>query len=220
MTGPRLVPIAWASLLLVCTLSANAALVDRGSGLIFDSDRNLTWLQDANAGAGSQYDDGFSTTDGFMTWASAVAWAANLSYGGYDDWRLPATLVSDATCAIAGPSFGTNCTGSELGHMYYTELGGTVHDPVGPHPPPGPGPFVNLQGDGYWSGTTFDATNAYVLNFGFSGAQAGDSKTLGYYAWAVRDGDVTVVPAPSTAWLLGTALLAGANRARRRASTS
>lgn len=192
-----------------------AALIDRGQGLIFDSDRNITWLQDANAGAGSVYDDGFSNTDGFMTWASAVAWAQDLSYGGYDDWRLPATVVPDNTCATPQPAFGVNCTGSELGHMYYTELGGTVQNPIGPHAPPGPGPFLNLQGDGYWSGTAFDATNAYVMNFGFSGAQAADNKTLGYYAWAVRDGDVAVVPAPATLWLLGTAVLAAVARSRR-----
>lgn len=37
--------------------SAQASLYDRGGGLIFDSDRNITWLQNANQGAGSIYDD-------------------------------------------------------------------------------------------------------------------------------------------------------------------
>jgi hypothetical protein len=155
-----------------------------------------------------------------MTWQSAVNWADALSYFDsvravtYTDWRLPSTLAPDATCGTPGPAFGTNCTGSELGHLYYTELGGTVHDPIGPHPAPGPGPFTNLQGDGYWSGTSFDATNAYVLNFGFSGAQAADNKTLGYYALAVREGDV--VPLPGAAWLFGTGLLGVIGWARRR----
>ncbi|CAA9891115.1 conserved hypothetical protein [Candidatus Methylobacter favarea] len=28
--------------------SANSALIDRGNGMIYDSDQDLTWLQDAN----------------------------------------------------------------------------------------------------------------------------------------------------------------------------
>ncbi len=199
-------------LLSVVCGSASAALIDRGGGLIYDNDRNITWLANANFGAGSGFDDGFSNTDGLMTWQSAVNWAADLSYFDnvrnvtYTDWRLPSTPAPDNTCKTPQPAFGTGCTGSELGHMYNAELAGTVTDPATPTGAPPSGPFSNLQGDGYWSGTSFDATNAYVLNLGFSGQQAADNKTLGYYAWAVRDGDVSAVPAPGAAWLLGTAL--------------
>lgn len=209
------------------TMAANAALVDRGGGLIYDDDRDITWLSNANYGAGSVYDDGFLTTDGAMTWQSAVSWAANLSY--YDsvrdftftDWRLPATPPPpDNGCTIPPISGGTGCTASELGHMYYGELGGTFVNPAVPSSVPGPGPFTNLQADGYWSGTEFDATFAWVLNFGFSGQQAADQKILGYYAWAVRDGDVAAIPAPGAAWLLGTGLLALIGRARRRLPSS
>ena len=50
---------------LVLSTSANAALVERLGGLAYyDTDANLTWLADANAGAGSVFDDGSSTTDG------------------------------------------------------------------------------------------------------------------------------------------------------------
>lgn len=47
--------------------AAQAALIDRGGGLIYDTDLNITWLQNANYGAGSTYDDignWGSTTDG------------------------------------------------------------------------------------------------------------------------------------------------------------
>ncbi len=209
--------ITWGCIALGFAVAANAALLDRGGGLIYDSDRNVTWLANANLGAGSAYDDGFLNNDGLMTWQSAVAWATGLSYGGYDDWRLPNTAVPDATCSMVPPAaFGVNCTGSELGHLYNTELGGTVLNPVGPTPAPGPGPFTNILADGYWSGTAYDATFAYVVNFGFSGQQAADNKTLGYGAWAVRDGDVGVVPAPAALWLFGTALIGLAGRLRRR----
>ncbi len=34
------------------TGAAQATLIDRGSGLIYDDELNITWLQDANYGAG------------------------------------------------------------------------------------------------------------------------------------------------------------------------
>ena len=49
--------------------TVNAELHDRGGGLIYDDVLNITWLQDANYGAGSIYDNGDSITDGRMTWA-------------------------------------------------------------------------------------------------------------------------------------------------------
>jgi len=209
--------------LALLSASAEAALVDRGGGLIYDSDRNITWLSNANYGAGSSFDDGFSNSDGAMSWQNAVAWAADLSYYDsvrdvtYTDWRLPTTPQPDANCSQqeGGGQFsaGTNCLNSELGHMYYTELGGgisanlldpaTIADSSDPDLPL----FTNIQSDGYWSGTEFDATFAWVLNFGFNGAQAADQKVLGYYGWAVRDGDVAAVPAPGAAWLLATGVV-------------
>ena len=38
------------------TLSANAALYDRGNGLIYDDVLDITWLQDANHAKTSGYD--------------------------------------------------------------------------------------------------------------------------------------------------------------------
>jgi hypothetical protein len=210
--------IAW-------SVAAQAALIDRGGGLIYDSDRDITWLADANAGAGSAFDDGFLATDGLMTWQSAVDWAAGFSYFDsernvtLDDWRLPTTVQPDPACSQqeGGGQFsaGANCTGSELGHLFYVELGGTAMNPISGSADPDLALFANVHDDGYWSQTQFDATFAWVLNYGY-GLQAADQKVLGYYAWAVRDGDVAVVPVPGAAWLLGVAALAVAARARRR----
>ena len=37
--------------------------------------------------------------DGQMYWDDAVAWADQLEFGGYSDWRLPATVFPDNTCS-------------------------------------------------------------------------------------------------------------------------
>lgn len=41
-------------------------------------------------------------------------------------------------------------------------------------------------------------------------------KTNEYFAWAVRDGDVAVVPIPGAIWLFGTGLMGLAGTARRK----
>ena len=54
------------ALTLAVSTTANAALVDRGGGLIYDDVLNVTWLQNANAALGSSYDNIDGT--GRMIW--------------------------------------------------------------------------------------------------------------------------------------------------------
>ena len=61
-------------------LSANAALIDRGGGMIYDDQLKITWLQNANYAKTNSHD-----SDGKMNWYEARTWAANLSYDGYND---------------------------------------------------------------------------------------------------------------------------------------
>src|SRR3989304_2100477 len=102
---------------------AGATLIDRGGGLIYDDDLDITWLQDANYAKTSGYDG-----DGRMPWKNATTWAETLVYGGFDDWRLPITLQPDPSCGYQSGSisYGPSCTGSEMGHMFYDELGGSA----------------------------------------------------------------------------------------------
>ncbi|MBI3570923.1 MAG: DUF1566 domain-containing protein [Gammaproteobacteria bacterium] len=81
---------------------ANAALVSRLSGqAVFDTDRNITWLTDANLAASNTF--GVSgISGGAMNWYKAQDWIAAMnaaSYLGFNDWRLPTTLQPDATCS-------------------------------------------------------------------------------------------------------------------------
>ncbi len=98
--------------------SAELVEYDWAPGLVYDTDFDITWLKDANYAYTTGYD-----SDGKMTWDEAVAWAGGLEYesGGvvYDEWRLPSALNQDGS----GPDTGYNVIESEMGHLYYTELG-------------------------------------------------------------------------------------------------
>lgn len=187
------VTAAGASALLIAG-AAQAALQDRdldGDTVVdafYDTDLDITWLRNADV-------------NGLMGWWTAVAWADGYSFAGYEDWRLP---TSD-TCAEY------NCTGSEMGHLWYLELG----NPAG-GPPNNLGSFQNWQYDRYWSGTEYAPIPGYAWGFyTYYGLQFATSKGFAYYAMAVRDGDVAVVPEPAT-YVLVLAGLTGLALARRR----
>jgi hypothetical protein len=196
---------------------ANAALFDRGGGLIYDDVLDITWLQDASYGAGSAYDDGSNTTDGFMTWNNAVAWADQLEYQGYKDWRLPTTVDGPYVFGYDGTTTGGyNITSSEMGYMYYVNLGNLGYIATdGTNPQPGwgltnTGPFNNLQPNLYWSGTEYGSSpgDAWVFYL-YNGSQSNVYKDGGIYqcAWAVRPGDSAPVPVPPAVYLLGSGLI-------------
>lgn len=198
---------------------ANAALVDRGGGLVYDSDLDITWLKDANYA----YTSGSKGNFGFMTWSEAVDWVGNLSYfdtatgQNITGWRLPTTQVSDTSCSYAD-STGWPCSGSEMGHLFNAELGaGSAGDPNAP---------INQvfqhadSTDYYWSSTlcqSMYSDTAYSYNFG-AGYQVCNFFSSGYsLVWAVHDGDVGAsnlhpiennnsVPEPSAWQLIGIAL--------------
>jgi len=215
--------------------AAQATLVDRGGGLIYDTDLNVTWLKNAKAAFGSTYDSADGSTDGAMTWQNAMDWAANLSYYDsirdvtYSDWRLPTTIDTGAPgCDYAngGTDCGYNSVGSEMSHLYYSELGNQAYySPDGTFQP-GYGaynlePFTNFQHSMmFWSGTEYAPDTNYAWDFGTAdGHQVYDGKIYSLYAMAVRPGDVGIaaVPEPETyAMLLAGLMMVGAAVRRRR----
>jgi hypothetical protein len=62
-------------------------LIDRGLGLIYDVERNVTWLKDANYAKTTG-----RTPDGQLLWDDAMSWIASLEYCGIAGWRLPTAL--------------------------------------------------------------------------------------------------------------------------------
>jgi|PlaIllAssembly_1097288.scaffolds.fasta_scaffold140489_2 hypothetical protein len=191
----------------------------------FDTDLNVTWLADANYAQTSGYDP-----TGEMAWSQATLWAANLSFTDgvnvYDDWRLPATLEPDPTCNGPGTSSGYYCTGSELGHLFYVELGGQAAQDINAVHNANYDLFLNIQSTSYWSATeqlpnVFVPGTAPAYLFRHDGLQmALPKENYAFYAWAVSPGDVANVPEPAT-WLMvlsGLALLYSAGKRKRLGS--
>lgn len=170
---------------------AHATLIELGTDdqnnkLIYDDDYDITW---------------YDCNDYLGNWWGASAWvdALSVNYDGisYDDWRLPSAYNPDGT----GPDWGYDVTGSEMGHLYYTELGNTAGSFTNP------GPFDNLFGIYWLSETSEMSASIFYIS---SGLQWGDVKYEGpLSALAVCPGRVGAVPVPEpgTVTLVGIGLL-------------
>ncbi len=167
---------------------AQASLFDRGNGLIYDDYSKITWTANANIA-------------GLLSWADANVWAANLVLGGYSDWRLPATIPEN---------LGYNQSGSEMGHLFYTDLGVTAGNSITSSTSSNYALFSNAQGRTYWTGTEYTLDPSQAWDFStVDGNQdpSNKNKPEGHFAWAVRFGDIVAVPVPGAVWLFGSGLL-------------
>jgi hypothetical protein len=212
------------SLLTVLGLSisgvSQASLTDRGGGMIYDDVLDITWLQDANYAKTSGYD-----ADGRMSWAEANEWVSSLRYGGYNDWRLPGVAPVNGSFFDYGFAYdgskdeGYNISNiySELGYMFYENLGNNgKFDNAGieigcttrSYCLTNTGLFDNFVSFAYRAETEYSSNpdNAWILTT-FSGYQISSEKDRLFYAWAVRSGDIAVVPVPAAVWLMGSGLI-------------
>jgi hypothetical protein len=241
MNGLKQMSLALATAGVLTSGIAQAALHDRGGGLLYDDVLNVTWLQDANYAKTSGYD-----ADGMMNWTAAKTWASSLNISRFageslTGWRLPtrAPVAADWNYDFSydgSTDWGYNITSphSELSYMYYVNLGlkGYYSSSGAEQPDYGifrngttggqanVGLVKNLQSSVYWIGTA-DAPNPannawlFATSGGYQGANVEPNE---FYAWAVRPGDVAAaVPEPETyAMLLAGLGLLGVGAKRRR----
>jgi len=160
--------------------------------LFYDSYFDITWY------------DYTHTPD---IWANQKDWADALSVtfgtNTYTDWRLPSAWNQDGS----GLCQGYYCTDSEMGHLYYVDIGseGAV-----PYPVYGTSDFQNLPDVEGWPddpGNIWFGDATMRFNW-YWGGQYSSTHDQSWGAIAVRNG-LAVVPEPisSTLFIVGGATL-------------
>lgn len=177
--------------LCLLSVSASGALIGRSPATLngtdyqayYDDVLDVTWVADASLAQTSGFD-----ADGLMAWPAAFAnWPASLNNGSYlgvNDWRLPGV--------------------AEYGAMYSQNQVTTGS----------PSPFSNMQA-AYWSSTAYRCLLVQFCTGGYGQQQSFDFSTgaaeqplpdTELSVWAVRSGDIAVVPIPAAVWLFSAAL--------------
>jgi hypothetical protein len=148
-----------AALLCAAPPPAQAALVDRGAGLVYDSQADLTWLAAP------------ALLPGPMNWLDAATFASNFVHAGGADWLLPDTPFFDSGCAAG---VGMGCVDSDMGRLFHQLLGGhageSVFDTTGDSADEiaGVAMMPALANDWFWSWQVGDdgANSAFAFHFG------------------------------------------------------
>ncbi len=219
------------------------AQYDDGSGtktykLIYDNDlpgngtQGLVWLD---------YQHETDTWQNQVDWASGVGshltitlnpgYVANFDWA--TGWRLPSTVDGPYEYGYEGDpdgdgvysyTAGYNLANSEMGHLFYTELGNLGQLDTDGNERDGMdyglrnrGEFEHLFSTWYWSGTVYSSVENYAWYFSmYYGNQDIYGLSTTNYALAVHPGTVSTVPIPGGVWLLGSGLLSLMGIRRRK----
>jgi len=190
-----------------------AAVIAASGGVIYDTPNIYDTVP--NSGNYSLLESDFITSGpytGTVSWWGAQAWVNYLnaiSYAGTSTWTLPTSVDRDSSYGYP-PSQST----SQLAQLFYGGLGEVVNSPITSTHNSSYALFTNLQSYVYWSGTEYSAIpdNAWYLNtvFGdqsFTNKRGKFSEGGNGYALAVSLGQISAVPVPGAALLLGSGLI-------------
>ena len=176
--------------------------------LIWDDDNNdnsVVWLDFSNARANWQIQkDWAEALDGQLTYNIDPAYIVTWSDA---EWRLPNTVDGirefscDGTETLLTATRGYYFTNSEMGHLYYTELGNPGYRYMSggscqtnlDYGLQNTGPFQNLIVSNYWSGTEYsdDPPHAWYFYFEDGSQDRGDTAAnYNGYGLALRSGQV------------------------------
>ncbi len=208
---------------MLLSVNCQAALFDRGGGLVYDDVLDVTWLQNPTVFAAQSWTNA-------MTAVSDFSYYDSVRNTTYSDWRLPHMANLDwRTIADNNdqPIYGATANGSdnELAYMYYVNLGFEANPlPSGVEPGSydlpsttySPEDFYNPFGDniiyrGMWSDFQVNEEGVpnyvWYMHFHFGETLYDPSQGNDWqYIWAVRDGDVSPVPVPPALLLMGSGM--------------
>ena len=183
---------------MVIPSATHAALLNRGTDLVYDDVLNVTWTRNANIPG--NFD---------LSWDEANSWAANLDFAGFDDWRLPRGVIA---CDVVSEEA---CRVDEFGYMFYYNLGGFLgSDKTGDQIANGGELLSGIQSV-YWFETEVDTSTAWGFRFNDGNPLSIPKINIEISTWVVREGDVGTVSEPGTWMLIGLACPLLLRRVRR-----
>jgi len=213
MRGKSIFVLMVLGLLLTSGL-ARAQLTVIGTATYQGTAYNLIW-DDENNGHSVVWLD---YTNALANWSTQKAWAAGLdaqlTYNIdpaytviWEDaaWRLPATVNGAYVYGCDGTTTaGYNITTSEMGHLFYDELGNqgffdTSYNYQSPYGLQNTGPFEHLAATWYWSGTGNAAHpgTAWLLHFYYGHQGLYAIINSNGYGLVLRSGQVVSGPIPT-----------------------
>ena len=221
---------------------AQASLVARTGGMVYDTVNNITWAADANlfqtqaasnanlvseiiaANGGVIHDtpNGYDNGTYTLTTADFDTTTGRMTWWGAQAWANNLTLGGVTGWSLPSTPIedvGYNVTSSQMGDLFYNQLGVSAGSSIATSTNPNYNLFTNLQIYVYWSGSEYapDPGSAWNFNTNNGTQSYYSSKDNQLYAWAVRPGDVAAVPVPGAFWLFGSAMV-GLMGLKRRGS--
>lgn len=170
------------AIIILSTCTAEATLTTIGQATYHNNSYNLIYDSNSPFGSTVWLDYSNRSTECWQDWNYQSTWADSLNTGGtltynlkpgynvkWDgNWRLPLTVDGIRVEGYDGTTTGGyNVTTSEMGHLFYTELGDKGYFDINGQPLLNygllnKGDFANLESTYYWSGTKNDA---YFLSY-------------------------------------------------------